>query len=50
MHACIYYITRAVEKMKNKKMKREKRKSTWQSICGGDTQDIKMLGHAYVVL
>lgn len=33
-----------------KKKEREKKKSMWQSICGGDDQDMKMLGHTYVVL
>lgn len=36
MHAHIYYITRAVERWRKKES--EKMKSTWQSICGGDTQ------------
>lgn len=53
MHARIYYITRAVERRREKegeKKTAQNKRSTWQSVCGGDSQDMKMLGHTYVVL
>lgn len=55
MHARIYYITRAVERLERRRRKRNEREmktrdQTWQSVCGREDQDIKkMLGHTYVV-